>query len=107
MQTQYQAKDKVLVFDGPFWRAEAEHGNNGAPASASRAAVIERQMPDADDYEVTFTDGAEPAQAFVDVHVLMLASDVKAAKAARAERAAKAAAALVAEAQKIAAAGQE
>ena len=70
--------------------------------------MIVRAMPnEPGDYEVEYSDGAEPSTAYVTAHVLMLVADVEAAKAARAERAAKAAAALVAEAQKLAAAGQE
>jgi hypothetical protein len=107
MENQYHGGDVVRVYDGPYWRSQAEHVGD-APESASRPATIVREMPyEPGDYEVEFTDGAEPASAYVTAHVLMLVSDVEAAKAARAERAMKAAAALVVEAQKLAQSGLE
>jgi hypothetical protein len=68
-ETRYQAGDAVRVFDGPFWRQQLLVGT--APASASRPATIVRQMPDATDYQVEFTDGQQPAEAFVDAQVLL------------------------------------
>jgi len=93
MQNVYEVGERVRVYDTPFHARQAEHGQ---PGPSGRPAVIEREMPyDPGHYDVTFSDGAEPASAFVTADYLNPLALIRAgleAEAARREHAGLAAA---------------
>ena len=61
----------VSVFETAFLRAEVEHHAASYP---SRPATIAHVLADeAGTYEVSYTDGAEPASAYVTRDVLLVA----------------------------------
>jgi hypothetical protein len=69
MQTSYNAGDAVRVYETPGNRARAEFGESGVPA---RAATVTREHPnDPGAFELAYTDGAEPATAYVAADVLL------------------------------------
>src|SRR5258708_38420647 len=65
--TPFSVGQAVRVYANPYMRSKAETDH----VDAGRPATIERQMPDAEDYEVKFSDDAEPISAFVTADSLL------------------------------------
>jgi hypothetical protein len=120
MQEQYQVGDKVVVFDGPYWRSRAEAGDVQAPDGRAAVIVADRtpveriydprgnhgqgewidggpMLPRI--YEVEHADGSTE---LVNVHHLAAPAQLAAAQAAAHQQAAAAAQAASDHANKLA-----